>query len=93
MGFLENEVSGATVLEGQGMGQILGNIPIFADTRGFFPGSAHDSYIILSAVRSQQIDVCTQVIEDVCGPLADPASGIVFSLPIETIVGLKTALT
>ena len=93
MGFLENDVSGSTVFEAQGMGQILGNIPIFADTRGFFPGSAHDSYIILSAVKSQQINTCTKVIEDICGPLTEPASGIVFSLPIETIVGLKTALT
>ena len=92
MGLLEHDVSGATVIEAQGMGQILGNIPIFADARGFFPGSAHDSYMILAAIQSQQTEGCTRVIENVCGPLKQPASGIVFTLPIETVIGLKSAL-
>ena len=92
MGFLEHDVTGATVFEGQGMGQILGNIPIFADARGFFPGSAHDSYMIVSAIRADQVDECTRVVEHVCGPLSEPASGIVFTLPVDTLFGLKMSL-
>ena len=92
MGFLEHDVSGATVIEAQGMGQILGNIPIFADNRGFFPGSAHDFYLIMSVVQAFQLEACHQVIQQVCGPLTEPASGIVFTLPVDALLGLKSPL-
>ena len=92
LGFVENDVTGATVLEGRGMGQILGQVPIFADLRGNFPGSMHDSSIILAAMPSAKIDTCIAIIEDICDPLNEPASGIVFTLPIDRIIGLKSSL-
>ena len=58
LGFVEADIPGATVLEGQGMGQILGNVPIFADLRGHFPGSMHDSYVLISVIDSSRIPRC-----------------------------------
>ena len=47
LGFVELGVTGATVFDARGMGQILGSeVPIFAGLRGLFPGSAVDSQII-----------------------------------------------
>ena len=92
LGFVEHDVTVATVIASQGMGQILGNVPIFADLRGHFPGSIHDSYIIFSALQSDKIQSCMEVIEQICGELTEPASGIVFTLPINRIIGLKTSI-
>ncbi|MEE2788571.1 MAG: hypothetical protein VX589_14605 [Myxococcota bacterium] len=92
LGFIENDVTGATVLEGRGMGQILGQVPIFADLRGNFPGSMHDSSVIMAAMPSSKIQSCIDIIEDVCDPLDQPASGITFTLPIDRILGLKSSL-
>ena len=92
LAFLELEVTGTTVLEGQGMGQIIGDVPIFAGLRGLFPGSAHNSYVMLSVVTEAQVDPCIGTIEDLCGPLGQPSTGIVFTVPIGDVRGIKETI-
>jgi len=91
LGFVELDVTGATVIEGKGMGQLLGDVPIMADLRGLFPGSAHDSYVIIAAMESERVKKCIELIEGICGPMDSPSAGILFSLPITTIRGMKPA--
>ena len=92
LGFIELDVRGATVIEAQGMGQLLGDVPIMADLKGLFPGSAHDSYMIVSAVHSSKINECLQLVTETCGSLEEPGSGIAFTLPIGHILGLSPGI-
>ena len=89
LGFIELDISGATVLEGKGMGQILGEVPIMADLRGLFPGSGLDSYVIISVISKDRVDECRNLVESICGPMEHPSAGILFTLPIGVAVGTK----
>ena len=92
LAFLELDVTGSTVIEGQGMGQIIGDVPIFAGLRGLFPGSAHQSYVMLTVMSEGQVTPCMNVIDDLCGPLGQPSTGIVFTLPIGQVRGIKDSI-
>ena len=93
LGFVEYEVTGATVLEGRGMGQIIGDVPIFASLRGLFPGSAEDSHVLLAVMSAEKARKCTVLVDRVAGPLDQPGTGVVFTVPIFNMLGgasLKT---
>jgi hypothetical protein len=92
LGFVEADVTGATVIEGQGMGQLLGDVPIMAGLRGLFPGSAHESYVVIAAMASSKISKCIELVESICGPMESPSAGIIFTVPIGTIRGMKDTL-
>jgi nitrogen regulatory protein P-II 1 len=90
--FVDIDITGATVIEGQGMGQLLGDVPILAGLRGLFPGSGTNSFVILTAIKRERLEVCISAIEDVCGDMSVPGTGITFTLPIGTIRGLKESI-
>ena len=93
LGFVELGVTGATVVDARGMGQILGSeVPIFAGLRGLFPGSAVDSQIVLSATTDEKARAAVALIERVCGPLEQPGAGIVMTLPLDDLRGLKAEI-
>lgn len=89
LGFLELGVTGGTVLEGRGMGQLLGSeVPIFAALRGLFPGSVSDSNVILAVMRAEKAELCLDLIERIAGPLDQPGSGVAFTVPVVQVRGL-----
>ncbi len=89
LALLELGVGGATVLEGRGMGQILGNeVPIFAGVRGMFPGSASDSHVVLSVMDAALARTCLEQIERIAGPLTSPGTGMAFTVPLGQVIGL-----
>ena len=92
LAFVELDVTGSTVIEGQGMGQLIGELPIFAGLRGLFPGSAHNSFLLLTVVSDTQVTPCMKTIEDLCGPLGEPSTGIVFTVPIGDVRGIKETI-
>jgi len=92
LAFLELDITGSTVLEGRGMGQIVGDVPIFAGLRGHFPGSAVDSQVILTLVNDEQLDACLATIETTVGPLDEPGVGMAFTLPVGTALGLASKI-
>jgi nitrogen regulatory protein P-II 1 len=87
LGFVEYEVLGATVLEGRGMGQIIGDVPIFASLRGLFPGSAERSNVLLAVMSRAKARRCTELVNRIAGPLDQPGTGVVFQVPIEGMLG------
>lgn len=88
LGFLELGIGGATVLEGRGMGQLIGSeLPIFAGMRGLFPGSAQDSHIILSVIDEALVDATFEAVESIAGPLSAPGAGVAFTLPLSHFRG------
>jgi len=90
LGFLEIGVTGATVFDARGMGQIIGSeLPIFAALRGLFPGSAVDTHLLLTVATRETAQAALALIERLAGPLDSPGAGIAFTLPLEEIRGLK----
>ena len=80
LAFVENEIPGGTVLEGRGMAKILcEGLPIFSHLTSFFPDANQDSYLFLSIVLDEQLDLCFQLAKELCG---ERHRGIMFSMPI-----------
>ena len=92
-GFLELGVTGATVVPSEGMGRLLSSeIPIFAGLQAFLAGSRPQNRIVFSVVPESLVDPTLSLLQDVCGNLASPATGIAFVLPVERVVGLAPEL-
>ncbi len=90
LGFLELGVTGATVVEGRGFGQIIGSeVPIFASLRGLFPGSAQNSHVISCVIEERLVEPCFEMVERILGPLDQPGTGIAFTVPVNKVRGLK----
>ncbi|MGD9201477.1 MAG: P-II family nitrogen regulator [Chitinispirillia bacterium] len=88
--FLEIGVSGATVIDSMGMGRIVShNIPIFAGLQESFAGSSPRNKMIFSVVKSEMVPIIADVVQDICGRFDEPDSGIIISLPVESVYGLK----
>lgn len=88
-GFLELGIPGATVVETQGMAQVLAkDVPIFAGLSTLFPGGSSDSHLILSVLDTGKLEEVVSLIEDVCGSFDQPGSGILFTVPVSRVRGL-----
>ena len=92
-GFLELGVTGATVINSEGMGRVLSHdIPIFAGLQTLISGSRPQNRMIFSVIAEDLIDPALELLQDVCGNLASPATGIAFVLPVDRVVGLAPEL-
>ena len=80
LGLVEHEISGASIIEGRGMGQVLcHDLPVFAHLVHIFPQAGYDSYLLLCVVEDDQVDLCFQLVEHIC---QDETRGLCFTLPI-----------
>lgn len=90
--FIDIDITGSTIVESQGMGQVLGDVPILAGLRGLFPGSGKNSFVILTVLADEQLASCLEAIEDTCGDMTVPGTGIAFTVPLGTVKGLKESI-
>jgi nitrogen regulatory protein PII len=92
-GFLEMGVTGATVIDSEGMGRLLSHdIPIFAGLQTLISGSRPQNRTIFSVVPEDRLEDALAVLQEICGNLASPATGIAVVLPVERVVGLAPEL-
>jgi len=89
-GFLEIGITGATVVDSIGMGHILSEeVPIFAGLRFMFAGSKPHNKTIISAIKDEKEKPAIEVLQKILGDLNQPGTGIVFTIPIDRVEGLK----
>lgn len=89
-GYLEIGISGATVIDSVGMGHILSEeVPIFAGLRFMFAGAKPHNKTIFSAIKDEKEKPAIELLEKILGGLTQPGTGIVFTIPIDTVEGLK----
>lgn len=90
-GFIEIGITGATIIDSFGMGKILTqDIPIFAGFRHLLAGSASSNKTIFSVIKEpEKVDAAFKTLQNICGSLDNPSTGIVFTLPINRVQGLK----
>ncbi len=88
--FLEIGISGATIYDSNGMGQILTTtIPIFAGLKDAFPSSSPVNKTILAVVPEKQVSNVETVLKDVCGDFDAPGSGIYFCINLDFVKGFR----
>jgi nitrogen regulatory protein P-II 1 len=93
LGFVEIGIPGATVLDSVGMGRILSHeIPLFAGLRSLIIGTRPSNKTIFTVIPGREkVDQAIHLIEDICGDLAEPGSGILFSVPLSDVRGVAPA--
>ena len=89
-GLLDIGVTGATVINSHGMGRILsGEIPAVAGLKAVTANARPQNVTIFSVLESRElVDQATSVIEGICGDMNNPATGIIFSVPVSSVRGL-----
>lgn len=93
-GFLEIGVTGATVMHSEGMGHVLAkDVPVFAGLQELMSRSRPRNITILSVIESgEKLEKAIAVVQDVCGDLDNPATGILFTVPASRVIGLAPEL-
>lgn len=92
-GFLELGITGATVINSEGMGSVLSHdIPIFAGLQTLISGSRPLNRMILSVVTEDKVRPAVDLLEEASGQLDEPATGIAFTLPVDEVFGLAPEL-
>ena len=92
-GFVELGITGATVLNSEGMGRVLANeIPIFAGLQTLMSGARAQNRLILSVIPLEKVAPALALLQEVCGNLESPSTGIAFTLPVDSVVGLAPEL-
>ncbi len=92
-GFIELGITGATILNSEGMGSVLSHdIPIFAGLQTLISGSRPQNRMIFSILPASLVDSAVDLLQEVTGDLERPATGIVFTLPVDRVEGLAPEL-
>lgn len=92
-GYLELGITGATIINSEGMGRVLSHdIPIFAGLQTLISRSRPQNRTIFSVIETEKLDAAFALLQEVCGDLSGPATGIAFALPLDRVVGLAPEL-
>lgn len=93
-GFMGLGVTGATVIRSEGMGRVLTHdVPIFAGLQTLLARARPENVTIFSVIRdAAKVEAALRLLQEVCGDLNDPATGIAFTLPVDRVVGLAPEL-
>ncbi len=93
-GFLELGITGATIINSEGMARVLTHdIPLFAGIQTLISRSRAQNYTIFSVIDDdEKVDAAFDVIQDVCGSMAEPGTGIVFAIPVTRAEGVAPEL-
>ncbi len=93
-GFLELGVTGATVIHSEGMGRVLSQeVPVFAGLQTLMSRSRPQNTTILSVIESTEVlEQAIALVQRVCGDFDEPSTGIVFTVPLNRVIGLAPEL-
>ena len=90
--FKDNGMSGATIIDSKGMIQELSDSYDFRITgslREIFMPSHKENKTILMAANETDVPVISRIVEEATGGLAKPDTGILFTLPIDHLEGMR----
>jgi nitrogen regulatory protein P-II 1 len=88
--YVEAGVTGATIVDSEGMGRFLTyEVPLFAGFKEFMKGNKPYNKTILSVIRKEAtIERVKALVDEVVGELENPGTGIMFTLPVDWAAGL-----
>jgi hypothetical protein len=94
-GFMENKISGATILDSQGMGSAIANsnnkdIPFFSALHMLIGDSHPYSKTIFTVLESESmVDNAVKVVQEIVEDITSTGVGFMFSVPIAKIYPMK----
>ncbi len=93
-GFLELGITGATILNSEGMAHVLTHdIPLFAGIQTLISRSRTQNYTIFSVIEEpEKVEAAFALIQDICGNLEEPGTGLVFTIPVSRATGVAPEL-
>lgn len=88
--YAETGIAGGTILDSEGMGRFLTyEVPLFAGFKEFMKGNKPYNKTIISVVRDESpIPRLHALLDEICGGLENPGTGVLFTLPVDWAVGL-----
>ncbi len=89
--FMENDLSGATVLDSSGMGHLISHqFPMFSMFAELEDERENNSKTILKIVKSvDERERTEKLVEKVVGDLSEPDTAIVISVPVSSAKGIN----
>lgn len=92
--FLEIGVTGATILDSQGMGSAIVNndsdIPLFGSLKAFLDNSRPYNKTIFTLIESEElVERAVSAAKDIIGDIAQPGVGLMFTVPVGKVYGLR----
>ena len=92
-GMVELGVTGATIINSEGMGRVLSHdIPIFAGLEVLASRSRPQNQTIFSVIRDEKVDAVIALLQEICGDFDNGGTGIVMTVPLTRVVGLAGEL-
>ena len=93
-GFAKAGVTGTTVLDSIGMGRILlesgSDVPTMQIIRDVLAKGKPTNKTIFTVVKDEEtLRKAIEVVRSLCGDLNTPGKGILFTLPLDFVQGLK----
>jgi nitrogen regulatory protein PII len=88
--YVEAGVSGATLLDSEGMGRFLAyEVPLFAGFKEFMKGNKPYNKTIFSVIKDEKVILRLKtLIDKIVGGLDNPGTGIMFTVPVDWVAGL-----
>lgn len=88
--YIEAGVTGATILDSEGMGRFLTfEVPLFSAFKDFMKGNKPYNKTIFSVIRNEQtIERLRKLLDTIVGDLDRPGTGILFTVPVDWAYGL-----
>ena len=89
--FVEVGVSGATILDSQGMGQALieGDIPPFGGVlRSVMDNNRPYNMTIFTLVEDDKLMAIRDAVKEVLGDMNKPGVGLMFSIDVDNVTGI-----
>ena len=90
--FMKAGIKGATIINSTGMAMTLAKLEggFFSNSlRAIFDVDREDNRTILAVIKDDQLEVARQVIIDVVGDLSKPNTGVLFTVPIDFVEGIR----
>jgi nitrogen regulatory protein PII len=94
-GLVELGITGATVLNSQGMAQrVARQLPVLAGLQSVREGMRPHNATVFSVVRDHdKVEAAVRMISETCGDLVQPGTGVVFTIPVTLAKGLAEETT
>lgn len=85
-------INGATIIHSSGMAKILSRMDdnfIGASLKLLFDSESDENRTIIAVIKDEELPKIRKVINDVIGDLSKPNTGILFTVPIDFVEGLR----
>ena len=90
-GFVELGVPGATIFSSRGMARQLPEAPVFAGLKDLMSSAQPENTTVFSVIESKKtLNAAIEMIKSTCGDLSAPGTGILFTLELDQVVGLRS---